>query len=952
MVAVLCCGLGSFSQLLTWSPPFPTENNVSQTFVITMDANKGNKGLLNYTPATDVYVHTGVITNLSTSASDWRYVKFNQNFNAPNAQLQAIYIGSNKWQFTISGSLKTYYGVPAGETIRKIAILFRNGNGNAVQRNADNSDMYIPVYNSSPAVQFFAPALQPTYNRVTEQANFPIGSYAIKAYTTGATSYTLRVNGTTAFTGAVNTVGTSDSVVATVSFPAAGFYTLVAEVTGPSGGAADTLQLQIGTPTSPIAALPAGVQDGINYISSTSATLVLRAPNKGYATVIGEFNNWTPTLMNKTPDGKFFWTTLTGLTAGTEYAYQYVVDGNIKIADPYTEKVLDPNNDGGISSTTYPNLKAYPAGQSGMVSVLQPQAPAYTWVVNNYTQPDKRGLIIYELLLRDFVAAHDWKTLKDTLNYLKRLGVNAIEVMPFNEFEGNSSWGYNGYQYFAPDKYYGPKNSIKEFVDSAHKNGIAVIMDMVLNHTYGPSPLRDLYGLANNPWYNPTAPHASLNFGDDFNHESPDTKYFFGRVLKHWLTEYKLDGYRLDFTKGLTQKVTTTDAALSAYDASRIAIIKGYADSARKANAAAYMILEHFCDNTEEKELSDYDLMLWASVWTQYQEASMGYLGNSNFDQGLYTTKGWTKPGLVTFMESHDEERVTFKNIKYGNSSGSYNVKDTATALKRMELNAAFLLTIPGPKMIWEFGELGYDYSRCYLATNGDGGDCNTKLDPKPIRWDYKTDARRKAVYDVYAGLNRLRFDSRYAGAFQSGAIDRSLGGAFKWIKVTTTGDTADLVVIGNFDVTATTGTVTFPTSGTWYDYFGNFIHSSTGSAQSFTLQPGEYHVYVNRNVNNLSVTPVNNVPWNGTTLEVKAYPNPVTAGLIYLELKMPQAGKPVVELYSSTGQTLAKLYDGSVAAGTKVLTLPAPQLAAGTYFLKVQAAGYTKTVSISITTK
>lgn len=944
LLTATCCGLFSYAQLLSWTPPFPTENDASQTFVITMDANKGNKGLLNYAPTSDVYVHLGVITNKSTGANDWKYTKF--TWATTPIAANATYIGNNKWTYTITGSLRTYFGITdATEFIRKIAILFRSGNGNLVQRNAEGSDMYIPIYFSGAAIRFTEPASQPTYTPITEQTSYPVGTYNIKAVITGATTYRLNVNSTT-YTGSV---GSTDTVATAVSFPTPGFYTLFISASNATTTLYDdTLQMQIGTPVSPVAALPAGVQDGINYISGTSATLVLRAPGKGYATVIGEFNNWTPTIMNKTPDGKFFWITLNGLTAGAEYGYQYIVDGTVKIADPYAEKILDPSNDPGISSTTYPNLKPYPAGQTGMVSVLQPQPPAYTWAVNSFAQPDKRSMVIYELLLRDFVAAHDWKTLKDTLSYLKRLGVNAIEVMPFNEFEGNSSWGYNGFQYFAPDKYYGPKNSIKEFIDSCHKNGIAVIMDMVLNHTYGPSPLKALYPLSANPWYNPTAPHAAINFGDDFNHESADTKYFFGRVLQHWITEYKLDGYRLDFTKGLTQKVTTTDAALSAYDASRIAIIKGYADSARKANANAYMILEHFCDNTEEKELSDYGLMLWANVWTQYQEASMGYLGNSNFDNGIYTTRGWTAPGLVTFMESHDEERVTYKNIKYGNTSGSYNVKDTATALKRMELNAAFLLTIPGPKMIWEFGELGYDYSRCYLSTNGEGGDCDKKLDPKPIRWDYQNDARRKSVFNVYAGLNRLRNLSTYKGVFQTANIDRSLANGFKWIKLTTAGDTSDLMVIGNFDITAQSGTVTFPTAGTWYDYFGNFIHTSTGTAQSFTLQPGEFHVYVNRNVNNLTATAVTTIPWNGNTVEAKVYPNPVAAAFT-VEVKLPQSGTTKIDLYNNVGQYIATMYNGFLTSGTKKIPLSALGFTKGIYFLKLQAKGGVKTISLTL---
>lgn len=953
LLIATCCCMFSFAQLLSWVPSFPVENNASQTYVITLDATKGNAGLLNYTPTTDVYVHIGAITNKSTSASDWKYVKF--TWATTPAAANATYIGSNKWTYTITGSLRTYFGITdVTETIQKIAILFRSGNGNMVHRNADGSDMYLPIYSSALAVRITQPASQPKYTPVPETQSWATGTnFTISADANKPSVMKLYHNGSVIATSSGNVTTLSGSSTVT----ALGNQQLVAEANDGSSTRYDTMNIFVSPPSSPVAALPAGVQDGINYVSSTSATLVLRAPGKNIATVIGEFNNWIPSVMNKTPDGKFFWITLNGLTAGTEYAYQYVVDNTIKIADPYTEKILDPFNDGSIPATTYPGLKAYPAGQTGMVSVLQTSAPAYTWAINNFSRPDKRGLVIYEMLARDFVSAHNWKTIKDTLSYLKRLGINAIEVMPWIEFEGNSSWGYNGFQYFAPDKYYGPKNTLKEFIDSCHKNGIAVIMDIVMNHTYGPSPLRDLYydaannrPAANNPWYNAIIPHTAIAFGDDFNHESADTKYFFGRVLKHWLTEYKVDGYRVDFSKGLTQKVTSSDAAMSAYDASRIAIIKGYADSARNASPGSYMILEHFCDNTEEKELSDYDLMLWANVWTQYQEASMGYLGNSSLENGVYTTRGWNKPGLVTFMESHDEERVTYKNIKYGNSSGSYNVKDTATALKRMELNAAFLLTIPGPKMIWEFGELGYDYSRCYLATNGEGGDCNTKLDPKPVRWDYKNEARRQHVFDVYSQLNRLRFHQWYTGAFQSGTIDKSLAGGFKWIKVTTTNDTADVVVVGNFDVTAQTGIVIFPTAGTWFDYFGNSIYTSTGGAQTFTLQPGEFHVYLNRNVNNISTPPPPPTPVTITSLEVNIFPNPLSFASRYsVQVKLPEDGMVTMDIYNNVGRYIKTVYNNVLAAGVRTVELSPLLSAKGIYYLKVQSQGQTKTIPLTL---
>jgi 1,4-alpha-glucan branching enzyme len=947
-------GLAINAQLLTWTPPFPKEDDPSQTLVITVDATKGNQGLLNYTPTSDVYVHTGVITSSSTGPTNWKYVKFNQNFNQPNPQLQASYIGNNKWQFTITGSLKTYYGVPANETILKIAILFRNGAGTKKQATTDNtnSDMYIPVYGNALAVRIDQPPLQPKYIPVPEPLNWTVGSnFSITAVASNPSAMKLYHNGNVIASATnVQTLSGNSSVAAV------GNQQLVAEANDGTTTKFDTLNIFVSPATSPTAALPSGVKDGINYEQGdTSVVLVLRAPGKNKATVIGDFNNWvqnTNYIMNKTPDGKFFWLRIHPLTAGSEYGYQYLVDDTVKIADPYTEKILDPNNDKDIAAATYPNLKSYPAGQSGIISVLQTAPPAYNWTVNNFSRPDKRGLVIYELLVRDFVAAHDWKTITDSLNYLKNLGVNAIEVMPFNEFENNNSWGYNPDFYFAPDKYYGTKNALKTFIDSCHKKGIAVIMDIVLNHTYGPSPLKLLYSnpnggpASNNPWYNTAAPHA-FGFGDDFNHESADTKYFFNRVLQHWITEYKIDGYRFDFSKGLTQKPSSNDGTFSAYDASRIAIINGYYNAIKTVDPNSYLILEHFCDNTEEKELSDNGMMLWANVWTQYQEASMGFSTNSNLDWGVYTARGWTNPHLVTFMESHDEERVTYKNIKYGNVSGNYNIKDTTTALKRMELNAAFLFTIPGPKMIWQFGELGYDYSRCYLSSNGDeSGNCDKKLDPKPIRWDYLNDNRRKSVYNTYSNLIRLRFHPSYKNAFLSGTIERSLNSSVKWIKVSS-GDTSHMLVVGNFDVTPQTASVTFQTAGTWYDYLNNTTFAATVASQSIPLQPGEFRVYVNKNVNNLATTPVINVPWNGNDLDAKVYPNPVSSDFT-LELNLPQTSGVHAQLYSTLGQPITIMYDGTLVKGTHQVPLKRRSVAKGIYYLKITTKTATKTIQVT----
>jgi 1,4-alpha-glucan branching enzyme len=188
--------------------------------------------------------------------------------------------------------------------------------------------------------------------------------------------------------------------------------------------------------------VPNGAIDGINYIDNNTVVLVLTAPNKVSAYVTGTFNSWGQTNMNKTPDGKKFWVQLNGLTAGQEYIYQYVVDG-IRIADPYTEKVLDPWNDPYISSSTYPGLISWTDTGKGIAGVFQTAQPEYNWQVQNFDAPDDHKLIVYELLIRDFTAEHSYKSVIDSIQYLKNLGINAIELLPVNEFEGNTSWGYN-----------------------------------------------------------------------------------------------------------------------------------------------------------------------------------------------------------------------------------------------------------------------------------------------------------------------------------------------------------------------------------------------------------------------------------------------------------------------------------------------------------------------------
>jgi 1,4-alpha-glucan branching enzyme len=943
-------GIVTNAQLLTWTPTFPKDNDV---ITITVDATKGNQGLMGFTG--NVYVHVGAITSQNNYAG-WLHAPF--TWGSTEVAAQATYVSANKWQYTINNP-RVFFGLTPGEILKSIAILFREGNCSSAckaQRNTDGSDMYVPIYNNNLAVRIDAPPSQPKYDPVPEPQSWINGSLiTLTANSSQSADLKLYHNGTL-IGGTTGTTLTANSTIKAI-----GNQQFIVSAINGAISAYDTLNIFVSGGSSPVAALPAGVRDGINYEpGDTSVTLVLRAPNKSNVTVMGEFNNWTPQasdIMNKTPDGKFFWLRVHPLVPGREYAYQYLVDNNLKIADPYTEKVLDPNSDGFIPAATYPGLKTYPSGQTGIVSLLQTASPAYNWS-STFTRPDKRGLVIYEMLVRDFVSAHDWKTVMDSLNYLKNLGINAVQLMPLNEFEGNSSWGYNPDFYFAPDKYYGTRNSLKQFIDSCHKKGIAVIMDIALNHSFGQSPMVQLYWdaannrpAADNPWFNPVAKHA-FNVGYDMNHASLDTKYFVSRVVEHWLQQYRIDGFRFDLSKGFTQ-TQTCDAnggncnvgQWSNYDASRVAIWKGYYDTLQIKSQGSYAILEHFAADQEERELADYGMMLWGNMNYNYGQASMGIAQDWDFSRAIHTVRNFTKPHLVSYMESHDEERIVYKNLNFGSSSGSYNIKDTATALKRMELSASFLFTIPGPKMIWQFGELGYNYSINTCSDGSVSNDC--RLAEKPIRWDYLNDPRRKSVYNTYSQLLHLRAHPWYKEAFLSGSIAQNLSGPVKWLTVSS-GDSSKLLVVGNFDIYAQSAGITFPAAGTWFDYLQNSTITATGAIQNMNLSPGEFHVYVNRNVNNVAVTPVINVPWTGATLEAKVYPNPITSSYM-LEVNLPVAGDLRADLYNVTGQFIATIHDQFHSKGGHQLKMNALQLNKGNYFIKVTSKQLSKTISVTI---
>jgi 1,4-alpha-glucan branching enzyme len=588
--------------------------------------------------------------------------------------------------------------------------------------------------------------------------------------------------------------------------------------------------------------VPAGANDGVTFLNGGKSVIFnLYAPNKTSVSVIGDFNSWSAdakSKMTNSKDGTRWWVQIDNLDPNVEYAYQYLIDGTLKVADPYTEKVLDPDNDKYIPTSVYPGLKAYPTGQSGIVSTFYANQPAYTWKATGFTRPDPKNLVIYEMHVRDFVATHSYKTITDTLNYLSNLGINAIELMPVSEFEGNDSWGYNPNFYFAPDKYYGTKNDLKAFIDACHARGIAVIQDIVLNHSFGSSPMVQMYfngnaPAANSPWFNVTPTHP-YNVGYQFNHESQATKYFTKNVIKFWDQEYKIDGYRFDLAKGFTQVNTGNDVgAWGNYDASRVAIWKDYNNYMKSIDPSMYVILEFFGGDQEESELANQGMIMWNNLNYNATQATMGYTTDWFFSRLFYDQHHFTAPyNLVGYFESHDEERSMFKNEQFGNSNATYSTKDISTGLKREEAAAVFLFSAPGPKMLWQFEELGYDISI----------DQNGRLGDKPIHWDYTADAGRHHLYSVYAKMIKMKTKN---AVFATTNFTADVSNAIKTVNLNGT-DGTNVVILGNFDIVSQTGNINFPATGTWYDNIDGTSITVGSLPYSKILAPGEYHVYSN----------------------------------------------------------------------------------------------------------
>lgn len=741
LLMIVASAFGMSAQVT--SEPTPLQED-SQDVKIFFHADQGNKGLMGLGPNDKIYAHTGVLIN---GGSDWKYAP---NWGDNSEKYQLTYVSENLWQLYI-GDIRSYYGITnPSETVTKLAFVFRSADCSKEGKGEGNTDIFLDVVDSGLQIIIQSNLSGNLITPSTANVTFKVG-------TTKNADITLSINDEK-----VGSVSDSKLLTVDYTFPGTGNYRVVA--TAKAGEEeVSTTENYCYADDSKEAIYPGTLKMGPVKNDDGSVTFCLGAPEKKNVILVGAWNNYEISndyVMNYTDVNgmRYFWVTVNDLDNDTMYGYYFLVDGSMRVGDPYARLVLDPYNDKYLSTDVFPGLPEYPVDkiQNVPLAIYQGSINDYDWKVKDFKGAAPSDLIIYELLFRDFTGTEGKADGNGTVRlaiekipYLKALGVNAIELLPIMEFNGNISWGYNPNFYFAVDKAYGTPDDYKEFIDLCHENGMAVILDMVFNQSDGLHPWYQMYQPGQNPFYNLDAPHA-YSVLNDWNQDFPMVQEQWADVLRYWMEEYKFDGFRFDLVKGLGNNDSypnNGDSGTNQYNASRIERMRELQKVVESVNPNAYFINENLAGAQEENAMAETGQLNWANINEAGCQFAMGYSSDSNLNRMYAPKDSRTWGSTVSYLESHDEQRLAYKQ----NMWGVAEIKDkVGPSMARLGSAAAQMILAPGAHMIWQFSELGNDDS----TKNSNNGN-NT--DPKPVRWNLFDSPDRKGLYDSYSEMIDIR---------------------------------------------------------------------------------------------------------------------------------------------------------------------------------------------------
>ena len=707
----------------TPQPLQESSKNVVITFDATQSGVAGLQGL-----STDLYAHIGVYT--TSSPNTWAYTsKWGDNA----AKYKLARVGTDKYQITI-GDIRTYFGITnANEKVTKICIIARTSDAKV-----QTSDQFVDVYPDGLYISLTSNPANTTITKATE--------ITFTASTTQTANLKLYVDNAE-----VKSATNATSLTYTRNFNTPGVQNVVKAVATNSNGSVESIVNVFYVKASEQGNYPGGVpKQGAVKNADGSVTFCLAAPNKSSVILVGSWDNYEAlsnnTMKYQDYNGfRYFWTTVTGLDNSTYYPYYYLVDGKYRVSDPYSSVILDYNSDkwldGDVGADVFAECPDYPYSQLDgvMLGVYKGDMhDTYKWKVNNFKVTKPNSLVIYEMLFRDFTgesqkADGTIRKAIEKIDYLYDLGVTAVELMPVMEFDGNNSWGYSTNAYMALDKAYGSPDDLKEFIDLCHQKGIAVILDIVFNHTPGLHPWYQMYEAGASPFYNAVAPH-DYSVYEDIKQEYPLVEQHWVDVLTFWLTTYKVDGFRFDLVKGLGDSNSYGNGT-EAYNQTRINRMTRLHAAMKKVNPNVIHINEHLAGAEEETPMGNDGQY----QWNNQNGNAITYASGGNADLRYFNSKNCSRPvcSTVDYAQSHDEQWV-----------GNKAVSGTSTRMRRLGSVAAQLLMSPGPKMMFQFDELGYDKELTEA----------NRVDPKYVpAASWYSSQYRMGLKQSYSDLNWMR---------------------------------------------------------------------------------------------------------------------------------------------------------------------------------------------------
>ncbi len=648
---------------------------------------------------------------------------------------------------------------------------------------------------------------------------------------------------------------------------------------------------------------PSGTQPGINYHSDGTVTLALFAPYKNFVLIQGDFNHWngSNTVMNVQDDG-LWWKTLS-LPTG-KHEYQYVVDGSLIIADPFSEDV---------DWTANGKEDWHPENARTVLPVPKPQ---FQWEDRAYTPLPKSDYVIYEIHVGDFSPAGTFQGLIEKLDYIRDLGMTAIELMPTYEFPGGHSWGYNPAFYMAPESSYGTPEDFKRLINEAHKRGIAVLMDMVYNHSDATCPLYLLYknDYAHSPYY-----HAVNNMWGfpDFDHYKPATQKFVDRVNKFWMQEYHIDGFRFDYTRGYDQTSETGNLNLL----NRMAVV------AHLNNPKAYLIAEHLPQDPAVATSTQMDAE-WHDTFHDQMKANLregsfegsSYANLANTARAIdFALDGFSAPTqVINYLESHDEQRVVWEVRT--NPSISYDL-----ALQKSRLGAAVLFTAAGNPMMYMGEEFGMDTPKT--------------LDWNKLKWGYLSQPKTKKLFEFYRRIIQFRNKHR---ALREGTV-RILKKfvAQKTIVYERKSENQRIVVAANFSRSPQKVDIPLDGQSHWYEFVVDSDLGIADTLKGFMLPGSSARIFTNFLDWPLSVKQKRVAAGLPRKFELfQNYPNPFNP-TTQIRYWLPKEAVVKLEIFNLTGQLVAVPVNSRQTAGVYSVRWKAEGLPGGVYFYRLKAGDF-----------